>query len=168
MLINSILVASTYFFNSFDKYFKSIQRFLTTIGDKLDLIGCEEGAKRGLFTTRFLMKDKSNVYMLGDRIEVLKSVDPGFIMLQVGDRNQKYPFETIFKAVTRLLLDNASSEYIFSCEFFGQGKNSEMSDMINAAFNGVFDPTFRSLQVNLLTRTRSSSTLTHPLTLLGS
>jgi vacuolar protein sorting-associated protein 52 len=47
------------------------------MGDKLDLIGCEEGAKRGIFSGRLVMKDKANVFTLGDRLSVLNSGSSG-------------------------------------------------------------------------------------------
>lgn len=107
------------------------------------MMGLEEGAKRGLFSVRFQAKDKFNVFTLGDRFQILQTVDPGLIMLQVP---QKYPFEAIFKSVTHLLLDNASSEYIFNGEFFGQNSAHENSETSAAAFNGVFEATFKTLQ----------------------
>ncbi|KAI8912671.1 Sac2 family-domain-containing protein [Gorgonomyces haynaldii] len=145
---NYIAIASNYFAVSFEKYLKSVSRFQAVIGDKLDLIGIEENAKRGLFTGRF-QKDKTNIFTLGDRLKVLTSGDPGLILFQVGDdKNQKMAYEAIFKSITRLLLDNASSEYIFNCEFFGNSNAPRLMETTLAAFNGVFDLTFKLLQTS--------------------
>lgn len=73
------------------------------IADKFDLIGFEENAKRGendcftqmvptlfyphptfqpqgLFGTKTAVKDKSNVYTLGERMQILTNPDPGIIL----------------------------------------------------------------------------------------
>lgn len=58
------------------------------ISDKTDLMGCEESVKRGMFTTKVSLKDKSNVYSLGDRIQILMTADPGIIVpYMVEDQN---------------------------------------------------------------------------------
>jgi vacuolar protein sorting-associated protein 52 len=69
-------------------------------------------------------------------------------MLQVDDK-LKFPYEAIFKAVTRLVLDNASSEYIFNFEFFGKSNQADLMETSSNAFNGVFEPTFKLLEQNI-------------------
>lgn len=122
-------------------------KFESFLGDKLDLIGIEETARRNIFSGRFQIKDRVNVFTLGERIHILNSGEPDIILLQNDDKTLKFPFEAIFKAVTRLVLDNASSEYIFNYEFFGKSNQSDMIETSTQAFHGVFEPTFKLVEV---------------------
>ncbi|KAJ3404153.1 hypothetical protein HDV05_007317, partial [Chytridiales sp. JEL 0842] len=149
-----INTVSTYFYASFEKYVKSMQNLQTVIADKLDLIGMEERAKRGgLFTSKTAIKDKANVYALGDRIQVLLSSDTGIILSHIAeDQNLKFPYEAIFKSINRLLMDNASSEYIFSTDFFVAPTKKVLRGIdgepiqIGSVFSEVFEPTLRMLE----------------------
>ena len=58
-----------------------------TIANKLDLIGCEEGAKRGLFSGSRALKDKTSIFTLGDRVKVLSNPDPGIILPHLAEEN---------------------------------------------------------------------------------
>lgn len=93
------------------------------------------------------MKDKANIFTLGDRLNVLTSGESGIILFG-EDRTVKYQYEAIFKAITRLVLDNASSEYIFNFEFFGKSNQTDLIETSSNAFNGVFDATFKLLESN--------------------
>ncbi|KAJ3035124.1 Vacuolar protein sorting-associated protein 52 [Rhizophlyctis rosea] len=143
-----VVTVGHYYLASFDKYIKSLLKLQTTIADKLDVIGVEESQKRGIFTGKLALKDRTNVYTLGDRINVLTDPDPGIILSHAAeDQNLKFPFEAIFKSVNRLMMDNASSEYIFSLEFFSppKAKAARVASADNAtlAFNDVFDGTLK-------------------------
>ncbi|KAH9248799.1 hypothetical protein BASA81_013545 [Batrachochytrium salamandrivorans] len=117
------------------------------IADKFDLIGCEEGAKRGLFSGRLTLKDKVNVFSIGDRLKVLTNPEPDIIMLNIiVDEHMKYSYEAIFKSITRLLLDNASSEYIFTTEFFARTDSRHPIEMSGVVFSEVFDQTLKMVQ----------------------
>lgn len=69
-------------------------------------------------------------------------------MLQ-DEKNLKFNSEYIFKSVLRLVLDNASSEYIFNFEFFGKSNQADLMETSMNAFNGVFEATFKLLLVNI-------------------
>jgi hypothetical protein len=150
---NYITTASTYYSCYFEKYIKAMQGHQSSIGDKLDLIGCEEGARRiiGLFGTR-QPKEKPNLYAVGDRIVTLINEDSGIILLFPDDKSQlqtRYTFEEIFKSVIRLFLDNASSEFVFCSEFFGKNNNVHLNSVSQAVFHGVFEPCFRIIHTFL-------------------
>ncbi|KAI8927959.1 Sac2 family-domain-containing protein [Entophlyctis helioformis] len=134
---NYVVTVSSYLSASFEKYIKSITKFQTVIADKLDLIGCEESAKRGLFTGRLALKDKSNVFTLGDRV-------------------YKYSYESIFKSISRLLLDNACSEYIFTTEFFAGAKTKHPIEVPGVVFTEVFDQTLKFIQATIKSQIDSS------------
>ncbi|KAJ3117755.1 Vacuolar protein sorting-associated protein 52 [Phlyctochytrium bullatum] len=130
---NYIVTASTYFFASFEKYLKSMSKVQAVIADKTDLIGAEESTKRGLFVSKSALKDRTNIFTLGDRIQILHTADPGIILAHIAEEQQlKFPFEVIFKSVNRLLMDNASSEYIFTTEFFFPPKKQLGSKLFEA------------------------------------
>ncbi|KAJ3309539.1 hypothetical protein HDU76_003578, partial [Blyttiomyces sp. JEL0837] len=149
-----------YFFASFEKYVKSLQNLQkyssidmtlkTVIADKLDLMGSEERGRRGLFMGKTSLKDKTNVYSLGDRIQVLTSSDTGIILAHIAEEQHlKFPYEVIFKSVSRLLMDNSSSEYVFTTEFFLPAhKRSAKSPDFNpgAVFAEMFEPTLKFIQ----------------------
>jgi hypothetical protein len=84
---NYILLASSYYMSLFDKYIKGVTKLQTQIADKLDLIGCEEGVRKPtLFATRVApIKDKANVFTLGDRVQSLTDPDPGIIIPQAAE-----------------------------------------------------------------------------------
>ncbi|KAJ3200450.1 hypothetical protein HK099_002682, partial [Clydaea vesicula] len=156
--INYVNTVATYYFSSFEKYLKSTQKLQMIIADKLDLIGCEENAKRGgLFASKINLKDKSNVFTLGERIQVLTNADAGIILGHIAEeQNIKYPYEAIFKSVNRLLIDNSSSEYTFTAYFFCSPKlnnkvnqsnlnNTTSTDLnlANLIFLEIFDSTIK-------------------------
>jgi hypothetical protein len=68
---------------------------------------------------RQMVKGRTNVYTLGDRVQTLASPEPGIIIPTGLDEGQeRWPFEVIFKSTLRLLLDNAGGEYVFDIDFF--------------------------------------------------
>ncbi|KAJ3010115.1 Vacuolar protein sorting-associated protein 52 [Thoreauomyces humboldtii] len=140
----------------------------TVIADKFDLIASEENGKRGmvfgapsclpglpgLFGNKPAMKDKANVFALGDRVLVTTTADPGIILTHIAEEKAlKFPFEALFKSMSRLLMDNASSEYLFDMDFFAppRGKAARQTKDFPAVsgaatFNEVFDPTLKLIQ----------------------
>ena len=82
-----VYLASSYYLSLFDKYIKGVTKLQTQIADKLDLIGCEEGVRKPtLFATRVApIKDKANVFSLGERIQVLSDPEPGIIIPQAAE-----------------------------------------------------------------------------------
>ncbi|KAI9202758.1 Sac2 family-domain-containing protein [Polychytrium aggregatum] len=158
---NYIITVGNYFLASFDKYIKSMQKLQTIIADRLDLIGCEESAKRGLFSGKLALKDKTNVFTLGDRINALVNPDSGIILAHVAEEQSlKFPFEAVFKSVSRLLMDNSSSEYIFTIDFFNTPRKSKPAGMtlepMGLAFTEVFEPTLKLVQGYIKQVTESS------------
>ncbi|TPX37558.1 hypothetical protein SmJEL517_g00456 [Synchytrium microbalum] len=155
--VNYVNTVGGYYLMCFDKYLKSMQRLQTVIADKFDLIGYEESVKKGLFSGKLALKDKTNVFTLGDRLQVLTNPpDTGIILPHIAeDRNLRFPFEAIFKSINRLLMDNASSEYIFDIEFFAPSRvvhkpgvaNAPGSELmyLQAVFMETFDSTLKLL-----------------------
>ncbi|KAI9016791.1 Sac2 family-domain-containing protein [Hyaloraphidium curvatum] len=123
-----------YYYSHFEKYIKTLAKLQIPPG-KSEFLGQDE-AKKGLFAaSKPAVRDRGNVYSLGDRIQVLSNPDPGIIVTHVAEASnqvgrlqvpvatladpaQHFPYEVIFKSFNRLLLDNAASEYVFISEFF--------------------------------------------------
>ncbi|KAJ3296154.1 hypothetical protein HDU79_007408 [Rhizoclosmatium sp. JEL0117] len=171
-----ITTVQQYYLASFEKYVKSLSSVQTVIADKADLIGSAEtqgsgsgGASRftlGLFGNKSQLKDRSNVYSLGERVQVLTTDDSGIILPHIAEEQRlKFPYEVIFKSMNRLLMDNACSEYIFTTEFFlsewkkpgrdGKGREASSTTSIspatpnidpNTVFADIYEPTLRFLQ----------------------
>lgn len=100
-------------------------------------------------------KDKTNTYSLGDRIQVLSNPDPSIIVTHIAEAtHQHFAYEAIFKSVNRLLVDNASSEYVFVSDFFqsprlrqSQAKSTNGAVVAAMTFVGVFGSTLEMLLV---------------------
>jgi hypothetical protein len=109
--------------------------------------------------------DKTNVYALGERASVLTKMDDAVIATHVASMNnqvrlnikilrldffnrailnieilicfiQKFPFEAIFRSLNRMIMDNASTEYLFIQDFF-HAKSDEQMDVFNTIFGDV-------------------------------
>ncbi|KXS13007.1 Vps52-domain-containing protein [Gonapodya prolifera JEL478] len=156
--IRSVYVATlqAHYLALFDRYCRAALRLQAPApSDRSDLMA-EEGARRGLSilglggaVSKLVVKDKANVFALGDRVQVVLNPDPGIILVTMAEANNaRYPFEAIFKSVTRLLLDNASSEYIFTTEYFfsprsRQGHGSSGTSVAGSIFTEIFEPTLK-------------------------
>ncbi|KAJ3354477.1 hypothetical protein HDU83_005179 [Entophlyctis luteolus] len=160
-----------YYLASFEKYIKALVGLQTIIADRGDLIGSAESqgmSSRWMgFSTKGQLKDRTNVYSLGDRVQVLVTEDAGIILTYAAEEQKlKFPYEALFKSICRLLMDNASSEYIFVANFFmspwkkGRSPSSvteasltldsdQHSATVNAIFAEIFEPTLRYVQNSL-------------------
>ncbi|KAI7852962.1 Sac2 family-domain-containing protein [Circinella umbellata] len=132
-----------YFHNHFERYSKGLSKLQTITADKTDLIGVEEHGRKGLFgSTKVALKDKTNVFALGDRIDALKMQEQGVILVHVAeDKDQKFQFEQLFRSFNLTLIDNASSEYLFIYEFFSSRDTKKSADTVKSVFQQIFDPT---------------------------
>ena len=143
---------SAYFLQSFERYYKALSSLQSASVDKTDLIGLDDSFKRGIFggIKAAAVKDTSNIYGLSDRLNILTSKDSGIILPDhAKETGKKFPFQAIFKSLTRLLIDNASSEYVFTCEFFSDPspKNTISQENLNSFFTQVFEPTMKFIEV---------------------
>ncbi|KAI8893007.1 Sac2 family-domain-containing protein [Globomyces pollinis-pini] len=142
---NYINVVNNYFLSSFERYVKSLQK-LQLSSDKSELIGTVEGGRTGLFGGRQSLTNTVNMYSLGSRLDLLTTTDSGIIVPHhAEEQNQRFTYEAIFKSITRLLLDNACSEYQFTLEFFID-KNSKSPESVSQIFGEVFDPCLKYIQ----------------------
>jgi hypothetical protein len=88
---NYISTVSTYFSSQFDKYIKSLARFLVGHVDKADLIGSEERKAGGIFA-KAVVKEANQIYGLGNRVQVLTALDAGIIVPHHAEEQNQVPF----------------------------------------------------------------------------
>eukprot|EP00958_Prasinococcus_capsulatus_P017996 scaffold2075_cov444-Prasinococcus_capsulatus_cf.AAC.4 len=105
----------------FRNYLQALQRLQLDLVTKGDLIGLEESKSSGLFSrSKESLRNRGSVYVLGERREVLRDMEAPAIIPHVAESHgRKFPYEELFRSVNKLLLDTATSEYLFCNDFFG-------------------------------------------------
>ncbi|KAJ6363622.1 hypothetical protein OIU78_003741 [Salix suchowensis] len=106
----------------FRAYIQALEKLQLDIATSSDLIGIETTRSTGLFSTaRGPLKNKSAVFALGERINILKDMDQPALIPHIAEAgSQKYPYEVLFRSLHKLLMDTATSEYLFCDDFFGE------------------------------------------------
>ncbi|KAH9547824.1 hypothetical protein CY35_11G056300 [Sphagnum magellanicum] len=127
----------------FRTYIQALERLQLDIVTKSDLIGVEDTGTRspGLFSrAREPLKNRAAVFALGDRALVLKEVDEAAIIPHIAEASgHKYPYEVLFRNLHKLLMDTATSEYLFCSSFFGE----------DAIFNEIFAGPFAVIEEHM-------------------
>ncbi|CAB3230976.1 unnamed protein product [Arctia plantaginis] len=84
---------------------------------KDDLMGIEDGAKGGFFQKSNL-KNKSTIFTIGNRGDVLAQQLEAPIIVPHVQQKTKYSYEALFRSLQYALVDNSCREYLFTTEFF--------------------------------------------------
>lgn len=105
----------------FRAYIQALEKLQLDIATSYDLIGVETRSA-GLFSRgKEQLKNRSAVFALGDRIKILKEIDQPALIPHIAEASSfKYPYEVLFRSLQKLLMDTATSEYLFCDEFFGE------------------------------------------------
>ncbi|XP_019160279.1 PREDICTED: vacuolar protein sorting-associated protein 52 A isoform X1 [Ipomoea nil] len=105
----------------FRAYIQALEKLQLDIATSSDLIGVETRSG-GLFSRgREPLKNRSAVFALGERINILKEIEEPPLIPHIAEASsKKYPYEVLFRSLHKLLLDTASSEYLFCDNFFGE------------------------------------------------
>ncbi|XP_063702830.1 vacuolar protein sorting-associated protein 52 homolog [Culicoides brevitarsis] len=132
-------------------YFKSYSNRLTTLRFeeavcKDDLMGVEDTAARGLFSKQSNMKNRSTIFTIGSRGDILNQQLEAPIIVPHAQQKTKYPFESLFRSEQYALVDNACREYLFLTEFFMVRGNQAQE-----LFNQIMGKTLTLLCKNLET-----------------
>jgi len=92
--------------------------------------------------TAFNNATRSSVFALGDRAAVLAAIDaPPLILHEAEAEHRRFPFEALFRSLSKLLMDTGSHEYLFCCDFWDEdGK---------AAYRDTFLPVTSFIQASL-------------------
>ncbi|KAI4301992.1 hypothetical protein L6164_035217 [Bauhinia variegata] len=130
----------------FRAYIQALEKLQLDIATSNDLIGVDTRSS-GLFTrAREPLKNRSAVFALGDRINILKEIDEPALIPHIAEANSmKYPYEVLFRSLQKLLMDTATSEYHFCGDFFGE--ESLFYEIFSGPF-GVMDEHFNSILPN--------------------
>ncbi|KAK9684976.1 hypothetical protein RND81_10G246900 [Saponaria officinalis] len=130
----------------FRAYIQSLEKLQLDIATSSDLIGIDARGT-GIFSTRREpFKNRSSVFALGDRINILKEIDQPALIPHIAEASsQKYPYEVLFRSLHKLLMDTASSEYIFCGDFFGE--ESSFNEIFAGPF-AVIDEHFNTILSN--------------------
>jgi vacuolar protein sorting-associated protein 52 len=116
-------------------YFKSYSSRLAALRyeeavTKDDLMGIEDTASKGLFSKSTLLKNKSTVFTIGNRGDILTSQLEAPIIVPHAQQKTKYPFEALFRSEQYALVDNACREYLFITEFY-LVRGNQAQDLFN-------------------------------------
>ncbi|KAJ0966860.1 hypothetical protein J5N97_023777 [Dioscorea zingiberensis] len=105
----------------FRAYIQAMEKLQLDIATSSDLIGVETRSSGLFLRGREPLKNRSAVFALGDRINILKEIDQPALIPHIAEANsQKYPYEVLFRSLHKLLMDTATSEYLFCDDFFGE------------------------------------------------
>jgi hypothetical protein len=142
-----IHVMNNYFHGRFTKYISRLLKLQLISADENDVIGVEDVVKKGLasfYPNKAPPKVKYNFYSLGERIDILKNLEAPALLCHVAEEKHiKLWIESIFRTITRVLIDNASSEYCFVSEFFESKKSSKTHTDNIDYFTEIFGKTIK-------------------------
>ncbi|XP_063937552.1 vacuolar protein sorting-associated protein 52 A isoform X1 [Daucus carota subsp. sativus] len=102
-------------------YIQALEKLQLDIATSSDLIGVEARGTSLFSRGREPLKNRSAVFALGDRLNILKEIDEPALIPHIAEASsRKYPYEVLFRSLHKLLMDSASSEYLFCGDFFGE------------------------------------------------
>ncbi|XP_072970251.1 vacuolar protein sorting-associated protein 52 A-like [Typha angustifolia] len=105
----------------FRAYIQALEKLQLDIATSTDLIGVETRSASLFSRGREPLKPRSSVFALGERINILKEIDQPALIPHIAEANSlKYPYEVLFRSLHKLLMDTATSEYLFCEDFFGE------------------------------------------------
>eukprot|EP00949_MAST-11_sp_MAST-11-sp1_P002789 g2789.t1 len=106
-------------------------------------------ADKNTTLTSPLAEGMQSAFVLGDRSNVLQSPDEGPVVVHLAEaEKKKFPYEEIFRSVQKHLMDSATSEFLFTLDFFG-ARNHEI-------FNAIYAKTLSHCLENLEQHLHSS------------
>ncbi|CAN6324903.1 unnamed protein product [Urochloa humidicola] len=106
----------------FRAYIQALEKLQMDIATSTDLLGVETRSTGFLFSIgKESLKTRSSIFALGERINILKEIDQPALIPHIAEaKSQKYPYEVLFRSLQKLLIDTATSEYLFTDDFFGE------------------------------------------------
>ncbi|XP_024317533.1 vacuolar protein sorting-associated protein 52 A isoform X8 [Brachypodium distachyon] len=105
----------------FHVYVEALEGLKLDIGVSSDLIGYDTNMVDLITRGREHLRSHRFMFSLGERANILKHIDQPGLVPRISEANSlKYPYEVIFRSLQKLLMDTASSEYLFVEAFFGE------------------------------------------------
>ena len=87
--------------------------------DAFSFLFMQDAAARSLFSTKSDPSKRGDGFNMGDRDSILDAVEAGPILVHVAlAEGNQFPYEAIMRSVFKHLMDSATSEYLFTIEFF--------------------------------------------------
>ncbi|XP_073242432.1 vacuolar protein sorting-associated protein 52 homolog [Porites lutea] len=127
---------SKIYFSYFKTYISKLLKLqFEESADRDDLMGVDDNAKRGIFSAKIALKNRSTIFTLGSRGNVLTSEleEPVIVPHAAQKTEKKYSFESLFRSMHFALLDNSCREYLFLADFF-MAQNNAAKDLFTAVF----------------------------------
>ncbi|RWS27982.1 vacuolar protein sorting-associated protein 52-like protein [Leptotrombidium deliense] len=126
------------YFSYFKEYISRLSKLrFEELPDKDDLMAGDDSAKAktSFFTGKPNLKNKSTIFTVGNRGNILTSeLEAVSIFPHLAQKSEtKFPVESIFRSVQYALLENACREYLFIADFFNVNSNTCL-DLFNAVF----------------------------------
>ncbi|XP_073052689.1 vacuolar protein sorting-associated protein 52 A-like [Primulina eburnea] len=141
-------------------YIQALEKLQLDIASSSDLIGVDTRNTSLFSRGREPLKNRSAVFALGERINVLKEIDESALIPHIAEASgKKYPYEVLFRSLHKLLMDTAASEYLFCDEFFGEesmfydifaGPFSVIDEHLNATLSNCFDAIGLMLMIRII------------------
>ncbi|XP_073135533.1 vacuolar protein sorting-associated protein 52 A isoform X1 [Henckelia pumila] len=141
-------------------YIQALEKLQLDIASSSDLIGVDTRSTSLFSRGREPLKNRSAVFALGERINVLKEIDESALIPHIAEASGKrYPYEVLFRSLHKLLMDTAASEYLFCDEFFGEesmfydifaGPFSVIDEHLNAILSNCFDAIGLMLMIRII------------------
>ncbi|CAM9959091.1 unnamed protein product [Ectocarpus sp. 6 AP-2014] len=126
----------------FRAYHAQLMKLELELANRHDLIAVEDAAARSMFSAKADSNKRGDGFNIGDRDNILDTVEAGPILVHVAlAEGRQFPYEAIMRSVFKHLMDSATSEYLFTMEFFkGQSHDT---------FNRIFARTLSLCIENL-------------------
>ncbi|ERN07272.1 vacuolar protein sorting-associated protein 52 A isoform X1 [Amborella trichopoda] len=145
----------------FRAYIQALEKLQLDIASSSDLIGVETRSSGSLFSRgREPLKNRSAVFALGERHNILKEIDQPALIPHIAEASsQKYPYEVLFRSLHKLLMDTATSEYLFCDDFFGEesifyeifaGPFAVIDEYFNSVLSNCFDAIGLMLMIRII------------------
>ncbi|XP_020547644.1 LOW QUALITY PROTEIN: vacuolar protein sorting-associated protein 52 A-like [Sesamum indicum] len=141
-------------------YIQALEKLQLDIATSSDLIGIDTRSTSLFSRGREPLKNRSAVFALGERINILKEIDESALIPHIAEASsKKYPYEVLFRSLHKLLMDTAASEYLFCNEFFGEqsmfydifaGPFSVVDEHLNTILPNCFDAIGLMLMIRII------------------
>jgi len=106
-------------FNLFRAYHAQLQKLVLEVANKNDLIAVEEGAVRGLFSSKVDLSKRGDAFSLADRDKVLGGIEGEPILVHIAQAEKaQYHYEVCLRSVFKHLVEAATCEFLFCQDFF--------------------------------------------------
>ena len=117
--MNYVAAVQEYYDSAFTAYISALAMHQEAGPRESETLAAEPQSKVFGFFGAKPVEQTHGVFEIGVRMMLLLSPDSDILLPQLLEReNKKYSFETMFKSITRLLMDNTSSSFVFANEFF--------------------------------------------------